>query len=98
APARDARALARRRALCARRRHLDGRVHRAAATDLALAAHARGLARRRIAADLPHRHPAHPRVRGSPWLATLIWPWRNRPARLVVDRLSHRVGPEVGHP
>ena len=64
-------------------RHPDGRLHRAQARLLAVAGAARGLARRRVAADLPDRHPADPGVRGAARLAAVVRPRRHRRARLV---------------
>ena len=57
---------------------------------LVLAVPARGLAGRRVAADLPDRHPADPGVRGAARLAAVVRPRRDRAARLVEHRLADR--------
>src|SRR6185369_10477436 len=86
AAAGDARAGAARRRPRARDRHPDGRLLGAQARNVRVAGDDDGVADRSLAADVSHRHPAHPRLRRDAEVAAELRPRRGRGVRPMDDR------------
>src|SRR6266850_7541178 len=79
-------------------RRSDGDLYWAASQLVGIAGAAGNLAGRRLAADLPDRHPAHSDLRRPARLAAVVRPRRGRPYRLVDDWLSDRRRLAGDHP
>ena len=86
-------------ALRAVRRRADGRLYRAlSAAHWSSRAVAGDVAVRRVAADVPDRHPADPLSSPSPALAALVRARRVGADRLVDDQLPHLSGLQGADP
>ena len=81
-----------------RARHPDGRLHRHPSRQLAVEDVPHRVADRRLAADLPDRHPADLRVRRQARRAAVLRPRRGGAHRLLAHRAADRLGPQGADP
>ena len=94
----DAGARPRRRAVRHRARHSDGRLHRHPSRQLAVEGLPHRVADRRLAADVPDRHPADLRLRGEARRAAVLRPRRGRAHRLLAHGAADGLRPEGADP